>query len=518
MALELSVPALSEQSAVPAEVDPKAVQALLAALPFAKPVHAAQAILPPLHALNRTRIASDVRVQLLELYRHALLDIVQGLATQYYNAALPLSGKAKEAAHLVKQLLIELAYGYKLALLNRSKGLFGSSKRLPLMVQRAMDTLSRQLIAAYQTYMPQPQSLWSELHQLYVFAVQQKLHKQQANGIDAVYKQALLLYLSDPHHLVPGDVDRVHDYLARHADLAELQLLIEQQGDEGVFLVNLVADEPPEPLAKRKANVAESSILLVTRQLTARLETQLARLQENETPGKLDLPPAALDAHYQDLLAHLLRQWKNAPRRVFPRTARQGEIEVCVGLGNLHYFLNGEGHYRPSMQTEAMEITLGSRASAVSARVQEMSGVSAPWAIVNESAGGLALAKSSEAAAGLRLGELIGLKSGKSGQWSIAAVRWACLDGDDELSIGSQLLAPQARAVLVRDENGGQSQALLLPAIEALKQPASLIALPGSYAPARVLELEDRDGVRRLLATRLVERTTSFERFQFSAL
>ncbi len=515
MALELSVPAIAKQAAASTEANPQAVQGLLAALPFARPALAAQTVLPSLQALNRAQIASDLRMQLLELYRHAVLDIVQSLAAQYYNAVLPLPDKVKEAAQLVKQLLIELAYGYKQALLNRGRGLFGSSKQLPLMVHRTMDALSRQLISAYQTYTPQPPSVWSELHQLYVFAVQQKLLNNQTCDIGTVYKQALLLYLADPRHLVPGDVDRVHEYLSRHADLAQLQPLSEQAEATGVFLVNLTADEPPGAWVKHKSADARTDILLITRPLTARLQTQWTRLQENDAPNKLDLPPAALDAHYQDLLAHLLRHWTLAPKRVFPRSARQGDLNVCIGLADLHYFLNGKELYLPPEHAETTEITLTSKGAAPIGGRPAASGVSSRWGIINESAGGLALAKLPGTPASLRLGALIGLKPDQGRHWGIAAVRWVSLDAHDGLSMGTQMLAPHAEAVLVRDEGDGRcAQALLLPAMEALKQPSSLIMLPGHYAPARVLALEGRG--RRLLITRLMERTTGFERFQFS--
>jgi cyclic-di-GMP-binding protein len=45
-----------------------------------------------------------------------------------------------------------------------------------------------------------------------------------------------------------------------------------------------------------------------------------------------------------------------------------------------------------------------------------------------------------------------------------------------------------------------------------------VITRPGVYAPARLLELDEQGTISRIMITKLVERTRSFERFQFSIL
>jgi hypothetical protein len=87
--------------------------------------------------------------------------------------------------------------------------------------------------------------------------------------------------------------------------------------------------------------------------------------------------------------------------------------------------------------------------------------------------------------------------------------------------MGVQLLAPGARAVAVRlDKYQAFQPALMVPEVPALKQPPILITPCGIYQPARMLEVAlQADGAPvRLLATRLLERTASFECFQFSRL
>lgn len=528
MALELSIPASEDPAGIPAETSLQAVQNLLAGLPFGKPVGAAQSVLVPLQLLNRRNVVSELRFKLLELYRPAVLSIVQGLAAQYYNVALPLPDKAKEAAQLVRALFTELAYGYKLSLIGRSSGLFGGNKLLPVMIQRVMGALSQLLVVSYQTYAPTPKTVWSELHRLYLFAAQQKLLNTDVadsdgntTSINLVYKQALLLFLADPRHLAPGDVDRARDYLARHAGLGQLQPLAPQAGAAGVFLVRLTVDEPPTAFVRRKETTdARADILLVATELTALLAIQMARLQENEAPKNLGLPPIALDPRYQDMLAHLHKHWVHAPKRAFSRSTRQDTTSLCIGLHDAHYFLNGESRYVfPSVDdTGVTEITLSSAAASASAEGYATC-VSTRWRVVNESAGGLALAKMPDTPASLRLGELIGLRTDHAARWGLGVVRWASLGERGDLDIGAQMIAPDAVPVVVRaDGNDRFELALLLPQMAALKQPGTLIMAPGGYGPARVLEMDDHGKSSRLLATKLIERTNCFERFQFSYL
>ena len=45
-----------------------------------------------------------------------------------------------------------------------------------------------------------------------------------------------------------------------------------------------------------------------------------------------------------------------------------------------------------------------------------------------------------------------------------------------------------------------------------------MIAAPGTYSAARVLELDEDGRLQRIMITRLVESTARFERFQFARL
>ncbi len=68
-----------------------------------------------------------------------------------------------------------------------------------------METLGQMAMVSYQTYFTVAGSIWSDLHQLYFFAVQQGLHEIELGpdsshpgtiSINHTYKQALLMSLT----------------------------------------------------------------------------------------------------------------------------------------------------------------------------------------------------------------------------------------------------------------------------------------------------------------------------------
>jgi hypothetical protein len=528
MALHLSVPAIEEKPLIPAETRPRIVQSLLAIAPVGHPSAAVQNLLKPLSLLNRQAVRSDARLKLLEIYRPVALNIAQELSAQYCGRALPLPESAAEAAENARALLTELAYGYKLAILEHASRVFaiGGGKTLSMLIQRAIHALDQLLLVSYYTYTSAPEGVWSEIHRLYLHAAQHGVHDAEVpdlgikSSVSLAYKQALLLALANPQRLVSADVDSVRDYLARFGHLAQLKPFAMLENPAGVFLVRLKSDDPAIPLSKHKGETdMRADILLITVELARQVDTHLTGLQENVPPGKLGLPEKASEQHYRDLLVHLLKYWALAPKRTFSRLAKNESVNLCVGLATVHYFLNGEIAYSATRdQSEEAKISLDFTGSSV-----DIGGVhqydTARWLVNNESAGGMALSKFPGAPSALHVGELLGMRSDRSSQWALGVVRWAGSGDSGDLEIGVQMLAPSARAVTVRAEGEGAfERALLLPELLPLKQSATLVTTCGTYQPGRVLEVETEAGdtSMRVLATRLLECTNSFERFQFT--
>lgn len=528
MALHLSVPPIEDKPLIGAEKRPKILQGLLASLPVNHPVAAAQSVLEHLSLLNRQTVSADARLKLMEIYRPAILKISGELAPHYCNQALPLSENALTAAATARKLLTELAYGYKVAILDYSSRVFalGSNRVLALLIHCAIHTLDQLLQVSYYTYVSAPEAVWSEIHRLYLYAAQLGLHETELedsgekSSINLIYKRVLLLVLADPHHLVSSDVDRVRDYLARHAQLAQLHPLGTPESPIGVFLVRLNSDQAPIPLTKHHGETdMRMDILLITVELARQVSADLNQLKSETTVATLGLADSA--NQYRELLNYLIKHWALAPKRTFLRLSKNESTNLCAGIEAIHYFLNGEADFAAIHQrSEDAEVSLNFTESSIDSSASHRFS-SARWLVVNESAGGMALSKFPGAPSELSVGELLGMRSDRGNQWNLGVVRWANSGDSSDLEIGAQMLAPGAKAVAVRPENtGSYAKALLLPELLPLQQPATLVTNCGIYQPARILEImSEADGKPvRVRLTRLLERTSCFERFQFSLL
>lgn len=532
MALHLSVPAREDKPPIPAETRPKNVQVMVDTLSFSHPVSAAQALLEPLVLLNRQAVGADSRLKLMEIYRPAVLNVAHELAAHCAGHSLPLPDDAMAAAATARALLTELAYGYKLAILDQINRVFaiGGNKTLTILAQRAIHALDQLLQVSYYTYTAAPEGVWAEIHRIYMHAAQQGVYDIELmdtggirpTSVNQTYKNALLLALANPHRLPPTDLSSVCDYIARFGHLVQLLALGKPENPAGVFLVQLKSDQIPVPLSKHKgAADMRTDILLITVELARKVSDHLAGLQDNISPSKLGLPEGAVQRHYQDLLSHLVKHWALAPKRTSSRLAKNESINLIVGLESVHYYLNGEKDLSETSQDEdESEETLNFTGKPVKKGLSNRNEPSR-WLVVNESAGGMALSKFPGTLSTVQVGDLLGLRSDRDAQWNLGVVRRASSNDTGELEIGTQMVAPHAKASAVRPENGDVFvHALLLPELPALKQPATLVTKGGVYQPARVLELKaDPEGKAvRILATRLIERTNSFERFQFSLL
>lgn len=527
MAVRLKIPAVVDKPLIPAETRPQKIAQFIHTLPSSSPVETASALLEELENMNRQALPSDTRIKALEVFRPTVINLAEHLASLYCTAPLPLPAPAKNAANAAEALWQELGYGYKLALIDQQSKLFNlaSKKSVAFIVYRAIDAMNQLAMVYYQTYFPPPGSVWSDLHQLYLYAVQRSLHDIEITdegdefgktvSVELAYKRALLMPLADPQHLAPNDIMQVADYIERFAQHAQLQGMGILENPVGIFVVRLDTDKPPVPYVKNADTTdAETDILLITVDLARLIHKHLQMLQSGNPPPSSGLPVNANDPRYQAMLTYLIQHWGVSPKRVFNRSRKNDSIELGIGINAAHYFMNGQKSYHPPVEAHdeiSAHAEFGTDAKPKSYRASR-------WQVLNISAGGMALRKLPAVEETVRVGELLSVRNEKESRWSVGVLRWAN-NGAEQLEIGAQLIAPEAKAAGAKAVDKKKFEpVLILPGIAALKQTSSIVAGNGLYSPARVLELDEDGKVSRIMVTKLIERTNSFERFQFSYL
>jgi hypothetical protein len=509
MALRLSIPAGLDNPNPPAEIRPKQLQEWLDSLPLTQLFDSARAVCDELARLNRTRLPAEERLKLLEVYQPVLNRLGAEIAEDYNKAALPLPATSRQAVNLARELLIEEAYAYKLALLERTGKLklFGARKQLAPLIEQVMRTLSNVLTLSYQSYLPMPAGVWHEMHELYRYASQQKLLEEEdtsgASAVDVIYKQAVLLALTDPYRLPRAELSGVRRIANQLASLVELRFG-PLPGAQQLFIIHPDTDKPPKAALQpgpdnepRGNEWVVGTVLLVHRlsAVVAELESGAERLSITDT---LYEPP-------KDLLDRLIQCWGAPPKRLFRRQAGQASVQACIGINRICRLLTGT-----TQQGGAPRAGPAVNIAVADESLQD-------WEVINQSAGGFKLRGEPTAESGVNVGEVIAVQYRGMLGVSVGAIRWAQTFEDNSVEFGVQMLAPRAESVSLEPTFGGRGaqRALLLPEIPALQQEAALIAMPGNFQQDREFMLAQTRDVSTIRAAELVEKTAFYELFRY---
>ena len=500
MALHLSLPKTGEGERGQFTLTPEQLDQWLRDLPD-EPLERSRQILARLTEMNRSRVRVTLRQDITEKIRVQALALLPGLDSSLASGTLPLSNSSRSAAGVVEDLVTELAYSYKLLLVEQARRLFGlaSSGRAVLPVVRAMQLLARRLALGYRVYATNAKGVWLELHELYQFALRRGLANRalpdETDTPLSVYRDALLIAFAEPLKLMQGDLDRVAVWLTRFGSLASITSAGQTRAGQGVFLLKPQRDVPGYALAKRHHPVPHGhDLLLNTLPAAEALLDQLAKLAAGEDPATLGLPPESTDAAFRDLMGRLVKHWGAVPNRRFTRLRTHARVEISVGIRGIWDFLNR----RPN-----------------AAQAGE-------WMVTNESPRGFALLHVGGAIEQIRVGEVIGLRTRDSQTCHVCVVRWVLSDNPEHLELGLEELAPTARPVTLRTTGMPQPQesqpVLLLPEVPSLNQAPAILAPLFPLDASCELNLGELQSRLRVRATRLLERTVSIQIVQFSAV
>ncbi len=513
MPISLKLPSLDDNPILLAETRTHKINEFIQKLPFGDPITAATDLIDELQILNSQKVAFANRLNALELYRPTAIHIYQDLIPHFNNASLPLTKNEQTFADAAVQLWQEFAYGYKFALVDLQNKILNlnSSKTTAQVVQRAIHALKEIALVRHLGYRSPPAALWAELHQLYFCALQHTAEKlavtdqlavNNISSVNLVYTQVLLMALADPQHLASADILKTDAYLSNVANQAELRPLGFIENPAGVFLVALDGNKPPTPFAKNHdIPDGATDILLITVNLARQIHHHIKLLQEGIVPNDGCLPSNALENHYENLLACLIKNFGKAQQRIFSRTKKSDGVELGVGLIATHHLLNEGGNSFTKSANPISEIK------------------PSRWQVLNVSAGGYALRKFSSSQASARIGDVVAMKNSKNKQWELAVLRWANVNELNQLDVGLELISPSATAVSAKFENSAlEGEALLLPELSGIKQAASIITARGFCKAGDVLRLSSNNNSSIILIKKLVERTARFERFQYSLI
>lgn len=510
MPISLKLPNVDENPVLLAETRAHKINEFIRNLPYGDPLASANDLVDELQIINSQKVAFANRMNALELYRPAAIHIYESLLPRFNSSALPISKNDYAYAEAAERLWVEFGFGYKAALIDLQNKILNlnSTKSTAQVVQRAIHALKEVILVHHLTYRTPPPVIWAELHQLYFCALQQnaeniaipeQLVLSNMSNVNSTYTQVLLMHLADPQHMLNTDILKADKYLANVAMHAELRPLGLIENPAGVFLVELDGNKPPVPFVKNPdVPDASTDILLVTVNLARQIHQHIKLLKEGVLPDDNAVPSDAVETHFEELLASLIKHFGKAPKRVFSRIKKSDGIELAIGMQAICHMLGDSDHHIKNGGQSNVE-TKPSR-----------------WQVLNTSAGGYALRKFNSSHASAHIGDIVAMKDSRTKIWELAILRWANINELKQLDIGLQLISPNAVVTGVKSENIGiEVEVLSLPAISKINQEASLVSARGILNKDERFSMKQGNKSVNIEVTNLVERTGGFERYQY---
>lgn len=492
-------------SAIGNETDfrPEAVARWLTALPSGDAHAAGQALAKFLAALQRSELAAVDRLAALESLRNPVLGVLVELDMILAGATQPLQVADREVLFLARSLAEGMALAYE-----RAVGQFAQMPRSqrpalapPLLL--AIQFAGEVLLASFRSYARAPEGAWKRLHGLHATADQHGVATGVADptsrqSVTEAYGEVLLVALTDPYRLKPGEMDRVLSLLRRLHTPATLTREPPASRPSGHFLVAGDLDQAPR-----------------------------SSLSSDDTTGGpnwrfLDANPVVerllegtVDEAMQDLVARLVRFWRDPPQRIYRRDTTSGSVAICVGVKPIAHFVAHDASADEESEAAALRERL---TMPLRALPQDEAGQLIPiheWDVVNLSAGGMKVRRTAQTAHAIAVGEIVGIKTPGKPSWSVGATRWITALDDGTMEFGVQFFAEAVCAVWMKMPSPSMPPRLAILVTFADGDAAeALLAPPGAYEPGLDFEVRG-EGLRyRARAAEAVERNGHFDLFR----
>jgi len=516
MVLNFAIPAQNTNLAHLTEMRPKQLQTWLGNLQHDNPQVATQSILASLAALNRQPLASDLRLNLLNLHWLAAQGQIDMLQLQLSGSMLPLSEKADTQAQLARDFLIELSYGYKLVLMDDASTTIPKKPKLDItsVIYQLLTIQQRIFGLCYEMYALIPETLWRETHQAFEYAevlgISEKGIAAATGNILNLYQQILLISLADPYHLMQGEITLVLELSRELAPLTHITGNISNTEDYPLFVLDLTTDDPATTNKRILTNAEHKPSIRCfdTRPATQQLQAMLSHVENGGAPLEVGLPVYATKTSYRTLLHQLIRCWGNPVTRRFNRyIPKYNEVDLGLGVRTIHALL--ETH-----SVEPVKVTPNPAFFTPAPTLRNH--YLAKWQVLNVGAQGQALRSKINTPSHIKVGELISMREHNDGGWQLSIIKWVKSIDAQTLEIGVQFLPPNGSAVEVFNPLSAiktMQPGILFPANSALNQPNLLLTPHGMYMNNVHIELITTTS-HTIKPQALIMQTQSFDLFE----
>lgn len=489
------------------------------------PVARGEQIVAKLTRFNRTPLTPQGRLEAMDALEPGVNQILADLNVRLVAAAQPLSVEDRLASFIARDLADGMAEGYSLAATEwPQEGARASRPALGPVLMKAVRFAAAALHTTFLSYARVPSGAWRKLHALYLMAERRGVatgaaDPQSRRSVTEAYGEALLVALTDPWRLRPGEVDRIVALLRPLRVAPTIGREPPATHATAHFIVPCDIDQAPRSamLADEDAGGPNWRILDANPVVDA-LREILAELNTGRRT-----PPALATVTREEarsLVERLIRLWDNPPKRAYRRETASGSVAICVGVKPIAHFVahDAMGVEEDVAQAEALRKRL---TMPLKALPEDEEGNLIPiheWNVVNLSAGGMKVRRSASTSHPIAVGEVVGIRTPGKALWTIGAVRWINGLDDGGTEFGVQFFAEAACAVWIKRPVPSSPPRLGLLVTSGYDAAAEALLAPrDTCRSGEPLDLRG-EGLRyRVNVTEALERTAAFELFRFEA-
>ena len=525
--------------AAPVFTDAKSCAQWLQGLPLIDVGLAHGRLLGELEELNGFEMPAGERIKVLELLREAVLFVQSEQSRKFSGKPVPLTMQERELFLNVIDLWNAFALGWQHCLENLVQGTGGVSGQAAIICQRSMWSLGLVLCEHYKVYQEFSAGQWRRLNQVFAFAessgvtgqiVTHPTTKSAAGSSCAeTFAQIQLFALANPNEHTPRQQALIAHWTERWAKKVKFSA-VPQKDSAGTSLgIDLESDAS----ACRSAKADGRIIYLETLAVGKSLRKRMTALKAGETPESLNLGPELTEGLAAQMMVTLHQQWcEDKTARQIPRRNVSEHAQVCAGLAATYYFITGRPFDTQSgtatltwQQREHFE-TFGQLSTRANDKYAVTHGFALErWRILDESLSGHRLERPPDCGTGRFLHQqLLAVRPMDAPLFSLCSVRWISLSENQTLRLGTRTMPGLAKGIAAR--LGGLNlysekflPALMLPALPALRSPATLILPAGWFRPRRLIEIQggalEAGLANQVLLTAALERGSDFERCTF---
>lgn len=542
--LNYIVPEQSPRDKTSRDFSPKALEQWLDNLPRVNIGIMAKQVFDLIEESNSLVFTHQDRQKLLSQLYEPIDYLLEAMEKHYINHSFPLSIKNQKIALLVQKLLHIVVISYKSAILDtlKSHKIRINRVHLATLMHNHLAFNNRLLLCHSLTYSTISSAFWREQSLILQYAEQQALSEISIFGSGSPwnvltrYKQAILLTLATPFSFGQQEIQQLNNHISEW--VTNCRLLSMEKYTPGIhtYFINLNGSRGPQHLQKPKDDNPGWRII-DTSLITSTLNQKISQTHHDE------LNTTQLR---KETLQRVCKQLSNGQKRLFNRTEKPDTFTLAIGTSAIHWMLNHHiGDDRDIERPACYQSTMVTNANGNDApdvwNVYRDSGTTSKltdskykktikyktydFSVVDESANGFKLKlKNNNDASGLKVGELVSLHKGFNGsgkQFGLALIRWLHNSSQNELTIGIELVAPNAQPIeigLTKNKDIPNSlnlmRALLLPSLVSIKQPTTLI-VPSTFKENQLAHIHAKNEIKLILLKKLIHQSGNHSQFEF---